>query len=258
VSVSTAREGSGLRFTASRAIVTGAARGIGAAIAGRLGADGFSVALLDLDESGAKATAASIAGSTGARTVGIGCDVSDRSAVSSAVQEAADFLAGLDTLVTNAGIARDAFLHKMTDEQWDDVIGVHLTGTFACLRAAAPYLRGEGPGRVVCISSISGAMGNLGQANYTAAKGGIVALAKTAAREFARAGTTVNVIRPGFIDTDMTRAMPDEPRRALIESIPLGRAGVPDDIAGVVAFLCSDDAAFMTGAVLDVNGGSYM
>ena len=253
-----ARQGSGPTFSVSRAIVTGAARGIGGAIAERLAAEGLDVALLDLDEDGAKQRAAAVADATGSRTVGIGCDVSDRAAVHVAVEQAAGFLDGLDTLVTNAGIARDAFLHKMTDEQWDAVIGVHLTGTFACLRAAAPHLRAEGPGRVVCISSISGAIGNLGQANYTAAKGGIVALAKTAAREFARAGTTVNVIRPGFIDTDMTRGMPEEPRRALIDSIPLGRAGVPDDIAGVVAFLCSDDAAFMTGAVLDVNGGSYM
>jgi 3-oxoacyl-[acyl-carrier protein] reductase len=245
-------------FSVSRAIVTGAARGIGAAIAGRLAADGLAVAVLDVDEAGAKEHAEAIGSKTGSRAVGIACDVSDRAAVARAFEEAAGFLGGLDTLVTNAGIARDAFLHKTTDEQWDQVIAVQLTGTFACLRAAAPHLRGDGPGRVVCISSISAATGNLGQANYTAAKGGITSLAKTAAREFARSGTTVNVVRPGFIDTDMTRGMPEDARTALIASIPLGRAGVPDDVAGVVAFLCSDDAAFMTGAVLDVNGGSYM
>jgi NAD(P)-dependent dehydrogenase (short-subunit alcohol dehydrogenase family) len=244
-------------FSVSRAVVTGAARGIGAAIAGRLAAEGLAVAVLDIDGDGATARADGIA-ATGGRSVGIACDVADRGAVVRAFDEAAASLGGIDTVVTNAGIARDAFLHKTTDEQWDAVIAVQLTGTFACLRAAAPHLRGEGPGRVVCISSISAAMGNLGQANYSAAKGGIVSLAKTAAREFARSGTTVNVVRPGFIDTDMTRAMPEAARETLIASVPLGRPGVPDDVAGVVAFLCSDDAAYMTGAVLDVNGGAYM
>lgn len=248
----------GRTYSVSRAVVTGGARGIGAAIAGRLASDAFSVAVLDIDGDGASERAAQIAQETGTTVVGIACDVSDRADVARAFDEAAEGLGGIDTVITNAGISRDAFLHKTTDEQWDQVIGVQLTGTFACLRSAAPHLRGEGPGRVVCISSISAAMGNMGQANYTAAKGGIVSLAKTAAREFARAGTTVNVIRPGFIDTDMTRGMPEDARGALIGAIPLGRAGVPDDVAGVVAFLCSDDAAYMTGAVLDVNGGAYM
>jgi 3-oxoacyl-[acyl-carrier protein] reductase len=241
-------------FSVSHAVVTGGARGIGAAIARLLAREGLSVALLDLDGAGARETAASIA-EDGAVAVGIECDVSDRARVAAAIDEAAEAIGGLDTLVTNAGITRDAFLHKMTDEQWDEVIAVHLTGTFACLRAAAPHLRTEGPGRVVCISSVSGSTGNLGQANYSAAKGGIVSLVKTAAREFARAQTTVNAVRPGFVDTAMTRAMPEDARLAILGATLLGRAGLPEEIAGAVAFLVSDDAAFVTGTTIDVNGG---
>ena len=245
-------------FSVSRAVVTGAARGIGAAIAERLAADGLGVAVLDLDGEAAEETAAQVAERTGSTVVAFACDVADRDEVARVIPEAAEALGGLDTLVTNAGVARDGFLHKLPDEDWDTVIGVHLTGTFACLRAAAPHLRSEGPGRVVAISSVSAAMGNLGQANYTAAKGGIVSLAKTAARELARFQTTVNVVRPGFVDTAMTRGMPDEIRQQLIDQIPLGRAGQPEDIAGAVSFLCSDDASFITGAVVDANGGYYM
>lgn len=242
----------------SKAVVTGGARGIGAAIGARLAADGLDVVLLDRDASGVEAEAEKISVQTSRRVVGISCDVSDRSDVADAVARAAEALGGLDTVVTNAGIARDAFIHKMADSDWDDVLAVNLTGTFATIRAAAPFLRAEGPGRVVTISSISAAIGNLGQANYTAAKGGILSLTKTLAREFARPGTTVNSVRPGFIDTPMTQAVPAKARAALLANIPLQRAGRPEDIAGAVSFLVSDDAAFVTGAVIDVNGGDYM
>lgn len=247
------------RYSVSRAVVTGAARGIGAAIAERLADDGLAVALLDIDADDVEATAAQVADETGAETVALACDVADRRAVEEAIDQAAQALGGLDTLVTNAGIARDGFLHKLPDDAWDRVLDVHLTGTFACLRAAAEHLRDEDrPGRVVCMSSVSAATGNLGQANYTAAKGGIVSLTRTAAREFARAGTTVNAVRPGFVDTAMTRGMPDDARQRLVGQIPLGRVGQPEDVAGAVAFLCSDDAAFVTGTVLDCNGGFHM
>ena len=247
-----------MKFSVSRAIVTGGARGIGAAIAERLSAEGLAVAIFDLEASAAEVTAREIGNRTGSRVLAYACDVSDRDQVNESVKLAAQDLGGLDTMVTNAGITRDAFLHKMTDEQWDQVIGVHLTGTFACLRAAAPYLREQGNGRVVCISSVAAATGNPGQLNYSAAKGGIVAMVKTAAREFARSKTTVNCIRPGFIDTEMTRAVPDEMRSAMLSMIPLGRPGEPAEIAAAVAYFCSDDAAYVTGAILDVNGGFYM
>lgn len=244
-------------FSVRKALVTGAARGIGEAIALRLAQEGLDVALLDLDDA-VKGTAEAIADATGRTAVGLTCDVSDRDAVRRTVGEAADAMGGLDTVITNAGITRDGFLHKMSDENWDDVVGVHLTGTFATIQAAAPHLRTEGPGRVVCIASLSGRSGNLGQANYSAAKAGIIGLAKTSALELARFTTTVNAVAPGFVDTSMTQAMPKEMREKLLKTIPLGRSAQASEIAGVVAFLCSDDAAFMTGAVLDVNGGVYM
>ena len=245
-------------YSVRHAVVTGAARGIGAAIARRLSSEGVAVAVLDLDQEAAEATAADIAHATGAPAYGFACDVRDRAALPGVMTAAADALGGLDTLVTNAGIARDGFIHKLQDEAWDDVLAVQLTGTFACVRACAPWLRTEGPGRVVCISSISAATGNFGQANYTAAKGGIVSFAKTAALELARFGTTVNVVRPGFVETAMTEAVPEELRQRLTDAIPLSRTGQPDDIAGPVAFLCSDQASYITGATLDVNGGAYM
>jgi len=246
------------KFSVKRAIVTGGAQGIGAAIGGRLAAEGLEVVLFDRDADAVTDRAAEITAAGAAQVHGIACDVTDRTRVAEAVEEAAALMGGLDTLVTNAGIARDSFVHKMSDDDWDAVIAVHLTGTFVCVRAAAPYLRAEGPGRVITISSISAAMGNMGQANYTAAKGGLVSLTKTLAKEFARSATTVNCVRPGFIDTPMTAAVSDQARAALMSNIPLGRAGLPEEVAGAIAFLASDDAAFMTGTVLDVNGGDYM
>ena len=171
------------------------------------------------------------------------------------VAAAAHELGGLDTLVGNAGIMRDRTFHKMSDEEWDDVIAVDLTGVFVTLRAAAPWLRQPGPGRAVLISSVVARTGNFGQMNYIAAKAGVVGLVRSAAVELARFGTTVNGIRPGFIETAMTASMPAEAYEAQMTDNLLGRAGRPEDIAGAVAYLCSDDAAFVTGHILDVNGG---
>lgn len=243
------------RYSVSRAVVTGAARGLGAATAERLAREGLSVAVLDVDETGAQDTARRIAAETGAHVVADGCDVRDRRGVEDAVARAADALGGLDTLVGNAGIMRDRSFHKMTDDEWDDVLAVDLTGVFVTLRAAAPWLRQPGPGRVVLISSVVAKTGNFGQMNYIAAKAGVVGLVRSGASELGRFGTTVNGIRPGFIETAMTAQMPAEAYDALMRDNLLGRVGQPQDVAGAVAYLCSDDAAFVTGHVLDVNGG---
>jgi 3-oxoacyl-[acyl-carrier protein] reductase len=243
------------RYAVSRAVVTGGASGIGAAIAERLAQEGLAVAILDVNDVGAKETAGRIADSTGSRVIGFGCDVTDREQVTEVMAAAADELGGIDTLVGNAGITRDRMFHKLSDDDWDRVIAVDLTGVFVTLRAAAPWLRAEGPGRVVLISSVVAKTGNLGQMNYIAAKAGVVGLVRSAAVELARSGTTVNGIRPGFIETPMTAAMPAAAYDALMTDNLLHRAGRPADIAGGVAYLCSEDAAFVTGQILDINGG---
>ncbi len=244
-----------MTYSVSRAIVTGGAQGIGAAIATRLAREGLAVAILDVNGDAADRTAATIAADTGADVHGFGCDVTDRGRLTDAVGRAAEAMGGLDTFVGNAGITRDRMFHKLSDDDWDAVIGVNLTGMFNGLRASAPWLRGDGPGRVVLISSVVAKAGNLGQMNYIAAKAGVVGLVRSGALELARFDTTVNGIRPGFVRSAMTDAMPAAAREQLMEANPLGRAGEPEDIAGAVAFLCSDDAAFVTGHVLDVNGG---
>ena len=235
--------------------MTGGARGLGAVIAERLAQEGVSVAVLDINEVGAKETAERIADTTGTTVVAFGCDVTDRTEVEPTFAAVAEELGGIDTLIGNAGITRDRMFHKMSDAEWDQVLAVNLTGVFSSLRAAAPYLRQEGPGRVVLISSIVAKTGNLGQMNYIAAKAGVVGLVRSAALELARYGTTVNGIRPGFIETPMTAAMPPEAYDAVMTDNLLGRVGQPEDIAGGVAYLVSDDASFVTGHILDINGG---
>ncbi len=232
------------------AIVTGAGRGIGEGIARKLAHEGATVICADVNQDDAER----VARDCGNNSIGARLDVSNSSDCDALVSSVHEKFAHLDVLVNNAGINRDAMLHKMTDEQWQQVIAVDLSGVFFMTRAASRVMRAAGSGRIVNIASASW-MGNIGQANYSAAKAGVIGLSRTAAKELARAQVTVNAICPGFIDTQMTRGIPDAIREQQLAKIPLGRAGQPADVAAVVAFLASDEAGYVTGEVINVGGG---
>jgi len=237
-------------MTSLAAIVTGAGRGIGAAIARRLAADGFTVVCADQDEDAAAHTAKEC----GSSSLGIAVDVSEVDQCERLVEQTFARLGSVEVLVNNAGINRDAMLHKMTDEQWHKVIAVDLSGVFFLTRAAARVMREQRRGRLVNISSASW-QGNIGQANYAAAKAGVVGLTLTAAKELARYQVTANAICPGFIGTPMTSAIPEKIYQQQVDKIPIGRVGRPEDVANVVSFLASEDAAYVTGEVINVGGG---
>ena len=232
------------------AIVTGAGRGIGEGIARKLAQEGATVVCADVNQ----ADATRVASSLEHDAIGVRLDVSNSGECDSVVNDVHERYGRLDILVNNAGINRDAMMHKMTDEQWGQVIAVDLSGVFFMTRAASRIMRAAGKGRIVNISSASW-MGNIGQANYAAAKAGVVGLSRTAAKELARAQVTVNAICPGFIDTQMTRGIPDAIREQQLAKIPLGRAGQPADVAALVGFLASDEAGYITGEVINVGGG---
>ncbi|SDL84038.1 3-oxoacyl-[acyl-carrier protein] reductase [Glycomyces sambucus] len=247
-------------MTARTAIVTGAARGIGAATARRLAADGHAVAVLDLAEEQARTTADAI-NAKGGRAIAVGADVADEEAAAAAVARVAAELGPPQILVNNAGILRDNLLFKMSAGDWDAVLGVHLRGAFLMSRAVQSSMVDAGWGRIVNLSSTS-ALGNRGQANYAAAKAGMQGFTKTLAIELGRFGITANAVAPGFIETEMTKAtaerigVPFEDFLAhAAKETPVGRVGQPEDIAAAVAFFCSEDAGFVSGQVLYVAGG---
>ncbi|GAB2771366.1 3-oxoacyl-ACP reductase FabG [Amycolatopsis magusensis] len=242
------------------AIVTGAGRGIGAAVAARLSADGFAVGLLDLDADAVKQGAETLTAG-GGRAVGVSLDVSDAEQVERAVARVADELGPPTVLINNAGITRDNLLFKMTDQDWDSVIGVHLRGSFLMTRAVQKHMTEQGWGRIVNLSSTS-ALGNRGQVNYSAAKAGLQGFTKTLAIELGKFGVTANAIAPGFIATDMTAATAERVgmdfedfKKAAAEQIPVRRVGEPADIANLAAFLVSEGAGFISGQVIYVAGG---
>src|SRR5215467_5029711 len=242
------------------AIVTGAARGIGAATAIRLAADGHAVGVVDLDEGACVETVAAITGA-GGRAIAVGADVSDAAAVTAAVDRVASELGAPTVLVNNAGVLRDNLLFKMTDDDWDTVLGVHLKGAFLMSRAAQGHMVAAKWGRIVNLSSTS-ALGNRGQANYSAAKAGMQGFTRTLSIELGQFGITANAVAPGFIVTEMTKATAarmgvdfEALQQHAASEIPVRRVGRPADIANVIAFLVGDDASFVSGQTIYVAGG---
>lgn len=238
------------------AVITGAAQGLGYAIAEVFIAEGARVVLGDLDLDRTREAAAALGGADIARAVR--CDVTSAADVEALVAAAVDDFGRLDIMVNNAGITRDATLRKMTEQQFDEVIAVHLKGTWNGTRAAAAVMREQGSGAIINMSSISGKVGLIGQTNYSAAKAGIVGLTKAAAKELAHLGVRVNAIQPGLIRSAMTEAMPQRIWDAKLAEVPMGRAGEPREVATVALFLASDLSSYMTGTVQEVTGGRHI
>lgn len=241
-----------------RALVTGGSSGIGRAVAESLARDGCDVGILYLGDPEEADPVRECIESLGQKAWVSVADVSDASQAAAAVEDCAAVLGGLDILVNNAGIFRDQVIWKMTDEQWQDVIDIDLTGVFNMSRAAAPMMRAANYGSIVNISSINGMRGKFGQTNYAAAKAGVIGFTKALAKELARSTVTVNAVAPGMIQTPILDAMPPEALAKATEEILIGRIGTPEDIAEAVCFLCSDRARFITGEVLRVDGGQYI
>lgn len=235
------------------ALVTGGTRGIGRAISERLKADGFAVAA---NYGGNDEAAKACADEIGVKVYKF--DVGDYDACAAGVAAIEKDLGPIDVLVNNAGITRDATLHRMTREQWDEVIRVDLTSAFNLCRLTIEGMRERGFGRIVNISSINGQKGQIGQVNYSAAKAGLIGFTKALAQESAKKGITVNVVCPGYIDTEMVQAVPEKVLEGIIATIPVGRLGKAEEIAGCVSFLAGDDAGFVTGSTLTANGGQFI
>jgi len=236
------------------AVVTGGAQGIGLAIGRALASAGAGVVVADMNEAKAKDAAAQL----GAGASAVGVNVADGEDVKRALSAVLAERQRIDILVCNAGITRDGVLLRMKPEDWTAVLDVNLHGTFYCIKQVLPAMAKQRYGRIVTISSIVGVMGNSGQANYAASKAAVIGLTKSVAREYASRGVTANAVAPGFIDTAMTQSLPENVRQQLMDQIPLGRLGTADDVAQAVRFLVSDEAAYITGQVLHVNGGMWM
>ena len=239
------------------ALVTGAAQGIGKAIALLLARNGADMVVSDINLEKAEETAKEIR-AIGPKAMAVKVDVANLRDVEQMVTGILEKLAKIDILVNNAGITRDKLILRMTEEDWDAVLGVNLKGTFNCTKAVVRHMAKQRSGKIVNIASVVGEMGNAGQANYSASKAGVIGLTKTIAREYAQRGINVNAIAPGYIETPMTEALPEKAKEELRKLIPMERLGKPEDVAEAVLFLVSEESSYMTGQVLNVNGGIYM
>ena len=239
------------------AIVTGGAQGIGQAIGLLLAKNGADIVIADINGDQAQQTAREIE-SLGRRSLAIQADISKFSEAEKVGKAVMDAFGRIDILVNNAGITQDNFFLKMKEEEWDSVISVNLKSVFNCSKAVIRYMSKQRSGRIINIASVVGQTGNIGQANYSASKAGIIGFTKTMAREFGSRGITVNVVAPGFIDTVMTRSLPEKAKEGFLKNIPLGRLGTPEEVAEAVLFLATDASRYITGQEINVNGGLYM
>lgn len=240
------------------ALITGASRGIGKAIAIAFAQNGYNIALTATTLAGAEATANEISKACSVSTKAYECNVSQTGSVSDLFEAINKDFGRLDVLINNAGITKDALILRMKEQDWDDVLNVNLKGTFLCSKEALKIMSKQRYGKIINISSIVGLMGNPGQANYCASKAGIIGFTKSIAKEYASRGITANVIAPGFIETDMTATLSEELKSQMLKQIPVGRFGSPQDIAYTAVFLASPQASYITGQVINVNGGMYM
>lgn len=239
------------------ALITGGAQGIGKVTALLLASRGADMAVSDINIQGALETVKEVEG-LGRRGLALEGDVSNPADAENVVDKTVEQMGGIDILVNNAGITRDRLLLRMTEEDWDAVLNVNLKGTFNCTKAAVKYMIKRKSGKIVNIASVVGEMGNAGQANYAASKAGIIGLTKSIAREYAQRGINVNAIAPGYVETPMTEALPEKVKEELRGQIPMARLGTPLDVANAVHFLVSEASSYITGQVLNVNGGIYM
>lgn len=246
------------KLAGKTAIITGASRGIGAEIARKFAADGAKVVVnYSGSQEKAEAVVADIE-AKGGEAIAVKANVADADSVKAMVDETLKTFGSVDILVNNAGITRDNLMMRMKDDEWDDVININLKGVFICTKAVTRQMMKQRAGRIVNIASIVGVMGNAGQANYVASKAGVIGLTKTTARELASRGITANAVAPGFITTDMTDQLTDEVQKTMLGQIPLNRFGDPEDVAKAALFLASDDASYMTGQTLHLDGGMVM